>query len=88
MGNTEAHDLEVFNFGSELGFFLSLKNFLLRYNVLVHFPARAASILFLSIFGHKIGVHNSPSLFQGKSCKLHDLRSCASGNRHLAYKEF
>ena len=32
----------------------------------MHFPTRAVSILFLSIFGHKIGVLKSPALFQGK----------------------
>ena len=35
------------------------------------FPARAAaSILFLSIFGHKIGVLKSPALFQGKELQV------------------
>ena len=37
----------------------------------MHFPARAALILFLSIFGHKIGVLKSPALFRGKSFKFH-----------------
>ena len=36
----------------------------------MHFPARAASILFLSIFGHKIGVLKSPTLFQGKELQV------------------
>ena len=36
----------------------------------MHFPARAASILFLSIFGHKIGVVKSPALFQGKELQV------------------
>ena len=36
----------------------------------MHFPERAASILFLSIFGHKIGVLKSPALFQGKELQV------------------
>ena len=44
------------------------------------FPAGAASTLFLSIFGHKIGVLKSPAFFQG--CKLHASRSCASVSAH------
>ena len=34
------------------------------------FPARAASILFLSIFGHKVGVLKSRALFQGKELQV------------------
>ena len=37
---------------------------------LVRFPAHAASILFLSIFRHKIGVRKSPALFQGKELQV------------------
>ena len=36
----------------------------------MHFPARAASILFLSIFGHTIGVLRSPPLFLGKELQV------------------
>ena len=50
----EAHDLKAFNPGSELVFFFS----------------RAASISFLSIFGHKIAVLKSPALFQGKELQI------------------
>ena len=36
----------------------------------MHFPVCAASILFLSVFGHKINVLNSPALFQGKELQV------------------
>ena len=36
----------------------------------MHFPAHAAAILFLSIFGHKIGDPKSPALFQGKELQV------------------
>ena len=37
---------------------------------LVHFPVRAASILFFPIFGHKTGVLKSPESCKEKSCKV------------------
>ena len=36
----------------------------------MHVPARAVSILFLSIFGHKIDVLKSPALFQGNELQV------------------
>ena len=36
----------------------------------MHFAVRAALILFLSIFGHEIGVVKSPALFQGKELQV------------------
>ena len=50
--------------------FLSLKFSFFGCNVARVFPARAASILFFSIFGHKIGVLESPALFQGKELQV------------------
>ena len=64
----EDHDLEAFNSASELGFF-EFKNFLI-WMYLVHFPRVQLSILFLFIFGHKIGVVKSPALFQGKELQV------------------
>ena len=46
----------------------------------MHFPAGAASILFLSIFGHKIGVLKSPALFHGKELQVTRFKSGASGH--------
>ena len=46
----------------------------------MHFPACAASILCLSIFGHKIGVLKSPTLSKEKTCKLHASTACASAD--------
>ena len=40
----------------------------------MHFPPRAALILFLSIFGHKIGVLKTPALFHGKELKSYTLQ--------------
>ena len=40
----------------------------------MHFPARLASISFLSIFGHKIGILKSPALFQGKELQVTRLK--------------
>ena len=62
----EAHDHKAFHSGSGLGVCLSLKNSIFGCHVARAFPARTASILFVSIFGHKIGVLKSPALFQGK----------------------
>ena len=64
---TEGRDLEAFNSGSELEFSEFRKNPYLDVTQLVHFPGRAASILFLSIYGHKI-----PSFAPTESCQLHD----------------
>ena len=51
---SEAHGLKLFDSGSELGLIgISL----------VQFPVHAVSILFVSIFGHEIGVLKSPALF-------------------------
>ena len=36
----------------------------------MHFPVRAASILFLFIFGYKIDVLKSSALFQGKELQV------------------
>ena len=36
----------------------------------MHFPARAASILFFSIFGHEIGVQKSPTLLKRKELQV------------------
>ena len=36
----------------------------------MHFPALAALILFVSIFGHKIGVVKSAALFQGNKLQV------------------
>ena len=36
----------------------------------MHFPARAASIFILSIFGHKIGVLKSLAFLQGKELQV------------------
>ena len=44
--------------------------------LLVHFPARAAVILFLSIFGHKIDVLKSSALFQGNKWLKMSLLGC------------
>ena len=44
----------------------------------MYFPAPAASILFLSIFGHKIGVLKSPALFQGKEFQVTRFKLCSS----------
>ena len=44
----------------------------------MHFPTHAALILFLCIFGHKIGVLKFPALFQGKELQSHPSRSRAS----------
>ena len=45
----------------------------------INFPARSASILFMSIFGHKFGTLKNPQLCsKAKSHKLHDSRSCDS----------
>ena len=48
----------------------SLKISLFGCNVARHFPACADWNLFLSIFGHKIGVLKSPALFQGKELQV------------------
>ena len=52
-----------------LGLLLVL-SFLQGVTLLAYFPTRAASILFLSIFGHKIGVLKFPALFQGKELQV------------------
>ena len=50
---------------------MTLKFSLFRYNVArALFPARAASIVFLSIFGDKVGVLKSPALFQEKELQV------------------
>ena len=41
---------------------------------LVHFPAGSALILFLSIFGNKIGVLKCLALFQGKELQVTRLK--------------
>ena len=68
----EAYDPEAFNSGSELFLIFSLRISLFGCNVLqvVDFPAREASNLVLSIFGHKISVLKSPALFQGKKLQV------------------
>ena len=87
-----SHDLEAFNSGSELGFF-EIINFQFGCNITRAFSHAAASILFLSIFRHKIGVLKSPALFQGKElqvtrfqgqgCCLRKLSESPSGFQHI-----
>ena len=60
----------MFNTGSELGFFLVKRFPFSDVTYFVHFLSDAASIVFLSIFGQKIGVLKSPALFQGKELKV------------------
>ena len=48
----------------------------------MHFPARAASTLFWSIFGHTIGVLKSPALFRRKELQVTRFKAmCFSFNK-------
>ena len=62
----EAHDLEAFNSGSALGFFE-----LCGCNIAHAFSCACS---FNLIFGHKIGVLESPALFQGKKVASYTLQ--------------
>ena len=51
----------------------------------MHFPARAASILFLSTLGHKIGVLKSPAFFQGKELQVTRFKIIYFWSQYIMY---